>query len=395
MEKVASSLDEWIDNFGAAPEETAEQVETSVEETEQNRTELEETTEEQIGEQVEEQVEEIEIPDFDIAKLPVEKKLAIASVLFGREFKSEAEVESFKAKMANLESSQSKVDLIPKLVEKLKSSQNILSHFKDETAYVVAQISKLEEYQGKEAVVNEILHSNIKELPSLKVIELAAKLDAPNGIRNPFRQKLLSAGLNPDAISEGYDSLSEDDKDTVDYLAAVERRNLSKLGADIQIPVSSDIDLLAEIEAEDVRSREDLTTKRSSIAPISKVMIDDLKELNVTDGFKFKLEMTADDRKEYEDFVTEAVLSREYDLSTDMGKAEMLEALDDLAFIKNKRKIAIAHEKHIREEEQHNFRMKSNNAQPIKKNEPAPVKTTPNTMSDQARAAKEMVDELN
>lgn len=391
MAKEAASLDEWMDNFGVTQpeEEVTEPVEEPTEDP------VEDSPEEEVEDpdQPEEDLEEI--PDFDITKLSSEKKLAIASAMFGTEFRSEAEVDAFKAKMAALESSQSKVDLIPKLVEKLKSSQNILSYFPDEKAYVAAQLSKQDEYKGKEAVISKVLHSNIAELPSLEVIELAAKLDAPNGIRNPFRQKLLSAGLNPDAIAEGYDTLSEDEKDTVDYLAAVERRNLSKLGADVQIPVNSDMDVLAEIEAEVTRSKEDLTAKRNTIAPISKVMIDDLKELDVTDGFKFRLEMTADERREYEDFITEAVLGREYDLSTNEGKAEMWEAVLDLAFINNKRKINVAFEKHIREEEQHNHRVKSNNAQPIKKNEPVPQKTTANKMSDQALAAKQMIDELN
>lgn len=391
MAKEAASLEEWMDNFGVEQpvEEATEEV---VEETEET---TEESTEETEQQEEEVQEEQEEIPEFDITKLPSDKKLAIASGLFGREFRSEEEVEAFKSKMAQLESSQSKVDLIPKLVEKLKSSQNILSYFPDEKAYVAAQLSKQDEYKGKEAVISKVLHSNIAELPSLEVIELAAKLDAPNGIRNPFRQKLLTAGLNPDTIAEGYDTLSEDEKDTVDYLAAVERRNLSKLGADVQIPVNSDMDVLAEIEAEVTRSKEDLTAKRNTIAPISKVMIDDLKELEVTDGFKFRLEMTADERREYEDFITEAVLGREYDLSTSEGKAEMWEAVLDLAFINNKRKINVAFEKHIREEEQHNHRVKSNNAQPIKKNEPVPQKTTANKMSDQAMAAKQMIDELN
>lgn len=392
MTKEVASLDDWIDNsFGQeieTEEETTNTEETSVEETEQNRTKLEVETETEVEVETEAEVEAETEPEISI-----DKQLSIASKMFGVEFKSEAEVDAFKAKIANLETYQGKVDLIPKLIEKLKSSQNILSYFPDDKAYVAAQLSKQEEYKGKEVVINEVLKSNISELPSLKVIELAAKLDSPNGIRNPFRQKLLSAGLDPEAIAEGYDSLSEDDKDRVDYIAAVERKSLAKLGADIQIPVDSNVDVLAEIEAENSRSKEDLTAKRSTIEPISKALIGELKELSITDGFKFKLEMTAAQRKEYEEFVTEAVLSHEYDLSTEKGKAEMWDAILDLAYINNRKSISTAHEKHIRDEEQHNFRMKSNNAQPINKNEPAPVKVTETKVSGQAAAAMAMVDE--
>ena len=335
------------------------------------------------------------VDEIDIDALPADKKLAVASKLFGIEFKNEAEIEAYKEKVNGLDSVNKKLEVIPKLVEKIKSSQNILSYFPDEKAYVAAQLAKQEDYKGKESVINRILHSNVNELPSLEVIELAAKLEAPNQIRNPFRQKLLTSGLDPEAIAEGYDSLSEDDKDRVDYLAASARRSLSALGADVQIPKSSDVDILAEIEAETSRSKEDLATKGSGIAPIAKTLIEsDLKEIAVTDGFSFKLQLTPEDRKEYEDFVTDAVVSGEYDLSTSKGKADLWDAVMDLAYINNRKQISQAHEKFIREDEQRKFREKSNNAQPIKKNEPAPAKTTTSTVSHQAQVAAKMIEEM-
>lgn len=358
---------------------------------------VEETTEEVIEETEETPAEEVEVEaenEIDIDALPASKRLAVASKLFGIEFKDEAEIEAYKERVNGLDSVNKKLEVIPKLVEKLKSSQNILSYFPDEKAYVAAQLAKQEDYKGKEAVISRILHSNVNELPSLEVIELAAKLEAPGQIRNPFRQKLLTSGLDPEAIAEGYDSLSEDDKDRVDYLAASARRSLSNLGADVQIPKDSEIDILAEIETETSRSKEDLATKRSGIAPIAKTLIEsDLKEIVVNGWYKFKLELTAEDRQEYEDFVTDAVMSGEYDLATPKGKADLWEAVLDLAKINNDKKKDLAFEAAIREDERKKFREKSNNAQPIKKNEPAPAKQTSSTVSHQAQVAAGMISE--
>jgi hypothetical protein len=384
-------LEDYLNNLGTQTE--TEVLEQTGEQVEEQTEEVVEQTEEQVQETEAEVVEEIAQPEVDIDKLPVEKKLAIASKLFGMEFTTEAEVESFKAKFSNLESAQKHIELIPKLVEKIKSSQNILSYFPDEAAYKVAQLSKSEEYKGKEAVISKVLHSNIAELPSLEVLELAARLDAPVGARNPLRLKLRSMGLDPDNVTEGYDSLSEDDKDQIDYAAAAERKVLSKLGGDIQIPVSGDTDILAEYEQESLRSKEDLAAKRTNLAPISKALAADLKELEITDGFKYVLDMNSEERKEYEDFISDTILSGEYDLSTERGKAELWEAVQDLAYVNNRKKISVAHEKFIREQEQSAFRQKSNNASPIKKDEPAPIKTTEAKLSPQAQAVMEMIEE--
>ena len=332
-----------------------------------------------------------EQPEVNIEKLPIEKKLAIISQLLGKEFTNEIEIQSFKDKYNTLETNQKYIELIPKLVEKIKTSQNILSYFPDEIAYKVVQLSKQEEYKGKEAVINKVLHSNINELSSLEVIELASKLDAPNNIRNPFRVKLLNLGLDPDLVTENYDSLSDDDKDRIDYLAVSERRILTKLGSDIQIPTTHEMDVLAEYEAELMSSKDDVTAKKNSIAPISKALVGELKELEITDSFKFKLDLTNDERKEYEEFITNAVLSGEYDLNTEKGKSEMWEAIKDLVFINNRKKITIAHEKFIREDEVNKIRQKHNNSQPINKNEPVVEQKTDSGLSYKASVAMGMI----
>ena len=383
------TTEEYLQTLG-----TPEEVEVVTEETQEEGTEetqvesTEETTE--VTEQTEETQEEEVTAEEELA---IEKQLAIASKLFGREFLTVEEVEAFKTRFSGLETGSKQVDLIPKLLEKLKASQNILSYFPDENAYRAAQLSKLEDYKGKESIINKVLNSNVAELPSLEVIELQARLDAPKGIRNPFRAKLANLGFDPDSVMEGYEGLSEDDKDRIDLLASESRKSLARLGADIELPKSDDSDVLSEMEAELSRAREDQSAKRSSLAPIAEAIVSELKQIEIEDGFNFKLDLSKEDRTELTEFITNAVLSGDYDLSTESGKKEMWTAVQDLVFLNNKAKILPLLSKHIREDEQRKYRQKSNNAIPINKNEPAPAKITSPTLSANAFLAQEMIDE--
>ena len=380
------SLDEYLDSIGTEQNETEEVVEETTEEV------VEEVQEEVVEEEVVETTEE-EIPTDE--ELPIDKQLSIVSKLFGMEFKAPEEVEAFKAKLANLDSAQKNAELIPKLVDKIKASQNILSYFNnDEAAYKAAQLAKDPEYKGKEAVVSKVLRSNISELHPLEVIQYATALQSPAGVKNAYRATMVNMDFDPDLTIDQFNTLSEDDQDRIRMAAYPMQKTLANLGADIQIPAGADLDVLTDIEAEISRNKEDLTTKRNSIAPISQALIADLKELEVVDGFKFKVQMSSEERKEVEDFVTEAVLSKEYDLSTPAGKAEMWDAVKDLVRINHWAEIISATTKHVKEEAEASFRAKSNNAKPVNKNEPAPLnKTAPkNELQD---AAIEILNEYN
>ena len=311
--------------------------------------------------------------DIDLEKLTPAKRLQLVSKIMNMDIKDDAQLASIKDKLSLIPDLQKKIDLIPALVDKIKKSKNVLSYFPDESAYVASQLSMTDEYKGKEAVISRILKSNIENLSSTEVLELAADLEAPKGIRNPYRQLLKSAGLDPDVVTENYEQLSEDDKDTIDFLAASKRKTLSQLGKDVQIPRDDDTDLLAQIESEISSSKEDAERVREKIIPIAEAIADELKELDVADGFKFKVEMTPAARKSYSDFIAEAIASGDYDLNTAKGKEEIWEAIQDFAWINNRKEIIASYSSHVKEEARKQSRQKLDNAAPIKKKEPAPV----------------------
>ena len=51
------------------------------------------------------------------------------------------------------------------MLEKLKASQDVMSHFPDEQTYKVAQLIKNEKYKGKDAELTKVLKSDLSQLP--------------------------------------------------------------------------------------------------------------------------------------------------------------------------------------------------------------------------------------
>ena len=54
------------------------------------------------------------------------------------------------------------------------------------------------------------------------------------------------------------------------------------------------------------------------------------------DNFSFKLDLTAEDKQEYSEFLAQAVLSGDFDVKTDEGKRDLYNALMDEIWIDNR-----------------------------------------------------------
>lgn len=330
----------------------------------------EESTEETDEESTEE-AEEEEIPsEFDISSLDDEQKLEVAKALTGLDFESLDDIKKYTDTYGKLPELQKNMELFPKLVEKLKESKNVLTHFPDETAYKVAQVIKNNEaYKGKETVIDNIMRKDLSQMKDLDVLRLSAQLQAPDGVRNPLRSKIKSMGLDPDDVLNDYGELSDDDKDTIAMAAGTARRELQGIGNDIELPGSPD-DILSELENELSASNDELQARKEEIAPIAKNITDEITELPVTDDFDFKLDFTAEEKDKYSEFITDAVLSGEFDLSTEKGQEELYGVLMDEIYLDNKSKILEAYGNRIRESIEAEMQEKYNNEKPLDKKEP-------------------------
>lgn len=279
-------------------------------------------------------------------------------------------IKEYSSVFEKLPENKKNLELFPKLVEKLKESANVLSHFQDSTAYKVAQLSKGDEdYRGKEGIINEILRSDFKSISDLDALKLSASLAAPGSVRNPLRAKIQSMGLDPDDVIGNYDGLSEDDKDTIAMAAASVKKELRQLGEGIEIP-EAPADILKDIEAEMTVSKEDLENKMKALSPIATSMVGELKELKVGDDFVFQLELTNEEKTEFSELIVETLASGEFDISTEQGKKELWSTVEDAAWLSKKEVMLEAYANDIREKADEAARLKYENQKPIDRDNP-------------------------
>lgn len=310
-------------------------------------------------------------PDFssiDFSSLEPEHQLRFFNQLTGLDLKSVDDIRQFSGEYNKLPDYRKNNDLVPKLVDKLKQSKNTLSLFPDETAYKVTQaVIKNPDYQGKETILRHVMSGDVKAMTNLQVLRASSELNMPPEVSNPLKATLRSLGVSDvDTALTNYDALEEDDKDIIAMAASKERKILATIGSDIELP-KDDIDILGEIESERTRAEEDLATRRSQIQPIAESLVKDFKELNVDSDYKFQLELSADDLKEYSEFVVDAVVSGEYDLQTEAGRQELWDAVEDLVWMdKGKRQQIIkAMRGYERGNAEKEARAKYDNAKPL------------------------------
>lgn len=322
-----------------------------------------------------------------------EKEIEIFNKLTGLNVKTIDEVNEYSGVVSKWPEYKKTVELYPTLVEKLKTSQDVMQYFPDDATFKVAQLSKDEKYKGREAELTKVLKSDVSQMSEMDVVKLYAGLNSPAGVKNPFRYTIKKMGLDPDEVIESFSELNEDDKDLFNGFAAQARKELSQIGSDIQVPKSSVDDIEALLREQADFSRDDIEKKRSTIAPVSSAIVDEIKEFKIADDFSFKLNLTANDKKDYAEFLTEAVLSGDFDVSSDEGKRGLYNALMDEIWVDNREKILKAYESDIRTKLEKEFREKYNNEKPLSKETPPPI-TQKTKVSPMAEAIHGMIGEF-
>lgn len=313
-----------------------------------------------------------EPPVLNIDDLNEEQLLKAFNKATGLELETLEGVKSYSEVFEKLPENKKNLELFPKLVEKLKESTNVLSHFSDETAYKVSQLVKTnEDYKGKSNIIETILRSDLTKISDLDALKLSASLAAPESVRNPLRAKIQSMGLDPDSVINDYDNLSEDDKDTIAMAAAGVKKELKQLGSGVEIP-EAPTDILKDIEAEISSSKEDLDKRRNALNPLATSMVGELKELQVDKDFAFQLELTDAEKTEFSELVVDTLVSGEFDTSTTEGKKELWSAIEDAVWLSKRGTILEAYARDIREKAEEAARLKYDNAKPLDKNDPPP-----------------------
>lgn len=350
----------------SAPEESAQAAEVINTDPADQQAQGGETTEEAPK-------EEIVAQEFDIESLDVEKQLAIFNKVTGLGVSSIDDAKKYSEVFNTYPELQKKLELYPTLVEKLKQQQDVMSYFPDETAYKVAQLAKQEQYKGKEGALNKLLYSDVSKLGAMDIVKMHAELNTTEGIKNPFRYTIKKMGLDPDEVINNFDDLSEDDQDLFNGFAAQARKELSQIGSNIEIPKSASEDIEALLSSQITAAKDDLAKKKEQIVPFTKELVDGVKELKVMDDWAFKLDLSAEDKNSYAEFLNEAILSGDFNIATDEGKRELYGALMDEIWLSNKQKVVKALDAHLRTKIEKEFREKYDNATPLNRQTPAPT----------------------
>lgn len=168
----------------------------------------------------------------------------------GSEYKSIDDLKeaiSFKDKYTELEDSLSAKEkaLLEKdeLVNEYKKRSNPLSYFADEKDYVVSQVLKSNPDYSSE-VVNSIVKGDVNQMSDMEV--LVAKEMLNGDVKNRAEaEKYINFNYN---LNRNTEELDESERQMVEFSkikmsreANIARKELSKLGSDIEIP--SEIDL--------------------------------------------------------------------------------------------------------------------------------------------------------
>lgn len=307
---------------------------------------------------------------FDLDSLDAEKQLAVFNKITGLSIASVDEARKYAEVFNEYPTMQKRLESYPTLVEQLKKKQDVMSYFPDETAYKVAQLAKKEEFRGKEGTLSKLLKADVSKLSSMDVVKAYAELNTPDGIKNPFRYTIKKIGLDPDDVIDNFDALSDDEQDLFNGFAAQSRKELAKIGSDIEVPVSPADDIEKMLFEQTAAAKDELARRRSEVIPAVNGLLNGITEVKVLDDFAFKLNMSEKEKADYADFVTEAVLSGDFNLATDEGKKELYEALMDEIWIGNRQKIVKAIDTHLRTKIEKEFREKYDNAAPLNRQTP-------------------------
>jgi hypothetical protein len=395
-------IDEFLSGINQGKEEQDESSEAGVSDDGSVDTTIEEQAEttnaesndqsEQSGEATEETTEDISPVEFDLEKLDAAKQIRVFNKLTGLSLTSIEEVNKLTSSLSEIPTLQKRLEIYPTLLEKLKQQQDVMSYFPDEVAYKVAQLAKDEQFKGKEGDLNRLLRSDISQLSSIDVVKLHASLNAPEGVKNPFRYTIKKLGLDPDEVINNFDDLSEDEQDQFNGFAVQSRKELAKIGKDIEIPKSASEDIEAILQQQIASSKDDLESKRKEILPVTKDLVSKVMELPVLDDFTFKLDLTEDDKTGYAEFLTQAILSGDFNVSSDEGKQELYNALMDEIWVDNRKKVVKALNTHLREKYEREAREKYNNETPLNR-KTAPPATGGKKSSTLSDIVEEMVRE--
>jgi hypothetical protein len=333
------------------------------EQEEQQEQQEEQKSDEQQEEKKEEQQQQV-ISDFDLNKLNEEQMLSAFRKITGTEATLE-DAKKYKDILGELSKTKEIREKFPLILEKFKQSKDVLSYFEDEIAYKASQLAKDEKYIGKKAAIEELLRSDLKTMGALDTVKLYSKLNAPENVRNSLRYTIKGLGLDPDAVLDNYDEMDEDDKDLFEGFAAKARKELSTIGTDIEVPKIMTDDIEKMLTDELNAKRDDLAAKRSEIQPVALSFVGEVKEFKVSDDFTFKLDLTDEEKRDYADFVTDAIQSGEFNVSTDEGKQALYGAVLDEIWLDKRPAVLKAYETHLRTKIEQEFRIKYNNETPL------------------------------
>ena len=328
---------------------------------------------------------------FDLSKLNEEQMLAAFRKLTGTEATLD-EAKKYKDALGELNKTKDIREKFPLILEKFKQSKDVLSYFEDETAYKASQLAKEERFAGKKGAIEELLRSDLKTMGHLDVVKLYSKLNAPAEVRNPFRYTIKGLGLNPDEVIESYDELDEDQKDLFEGFAAKARKELSTIGTDIEVPRVLTDDIEKMLTDELTAKRDDLLGKKNEIKPVALSFVGEVKELKVADDFAFKLDLTDELKQDYAEFVTDAIQSGEFDVSTDEGKQSLYAAVLDEIWIDKRADVLKAYATHIRTAVEQEFRKKYNNEVPLDDKKEKPELSS-NDVSPELQLIRSMISE--
>ena len=351
----------------------------------------EEPAAEPVAEQAAEPVAEVPAEtaaEVDLSNIADDKVIALINTKFNTKFDT---IEDAGDYFSTQVSYRGQEEIIKQLAEKLKESNNVLSHFPNEQMYKVATLAK-SEFPGKEATLSKILNSDIAQISDFEAIRLAEELKRPANSRvNALDFKLAKLGLRDLDVSD-FDEWSDMDKQIVWGEAEDAKEYLKTLDTKVTVPTNGDAgvsDFVSQIERGVQENQEKLTQLTELYQPVAESLVGNVVKINPVEGSDFQYDITLDkeSRQELIDFLTAEAIEGDYNIKSDDDIRRLNRMLHSEIWATENTKIMSAYKDYVSEKVWDEARKKYENATPLDESTP-PVKASDGRVTDEDRARR-------
>lgn len=312
------------------------------------------------------QAPEVPPVDVDFTKIDDSKVIELINSKFNTKFDTVDEANEYFAAQKTFRGQE---EIISQLVDRLKQTSNVLSHFPSEQSYKVATLAK-EEFKGKESVLNNVVGKDIDQMLDFDAIRYAEQLKRPANSRvDALTFKMAKLGLRDNDISD-FDNWEEADKQIVYGEAEEAKEFLKTIDGKVQVPQEGDNainDFISQVERGVLEKNEALAKLSESYKPIAESLVSGIAKINPVDGSDFSYDVNLDDesKRDLVDFILAEAVEGGYNLKSDDDIRKLNKMLMSEVWATEWPKIVAARDAYVSEKVWDEARRKYENAAPL------------------------------